>query len=233
MSRSALPAAFSVGDVLAGSWDLFTRNSWRLILMASVVFGLLSLLYVVVDLSESRILLPLSAGVTILGVLSLQGALTLLVDDLRAGRPPRRFGEAFGALGPRLWTLLGAEVLATIGIVGGFILFILPGLVLLTLWSCIIPAILLEGRGILEAFRRSQYLVSGNFLKTLVIIVVTVLLGTVVASVITLALAPLPRFVDVYIAGVIANSVTMPYVAVAWTVMFFELRRAKPQEGPA
>jgi hypothetical protein len=227
VSRSVSSPAFSVGDVLAGAWDLFTRNSWRLILMAAVVFGLLSLLYVAVDASESRVLLPLSAGVTILGVLSLQGALTLLVADLRSGRPARRFGDLYGALGPRLWTLLGAEVLATIGIVGGFILFIVPGVVLLTLWSCLIPAILIEGRGILESFRRSQYLVAGNVLKTLVVVVLTVLLATVVASVITIALAPLPRFVDVYVAGVIANSVTMPYVAVAWTVMFFELRRAK------
>jgi hypothetical protein len=217
----------SIYDVLGEAWAVFTRNSPRLILMAAVVFGILSLFYLAVDVSDSRVLLPISAGVSILGVLSLQGAITAYVDDVRQGRPARRIGELFGAVGPVLWTLLGAEVLATIGIVGGLILLIVPGLVLLTYWSGIIPAIVVERRGLLEAFRRSQHLVSGNAIRVFAVIVLTVLLGTIVANVISLALSPLPRYVDVYVASVIANAVTMPYVAVAWTVMFFELRRIK------
>jgi hypothetical protein len=221
----------SIYDVMGEAWAIFTRNSPRLILMAGIVFGVLSLFYLAVDASDSRILLPISAGVSILGVLSLQGAITGYVDDVREGRPARTAGELFSAVGPVLWTLLGAEVLATIGIVGGLILLIVPGLVALTYWSGIIPAIVVERRGVLEAFRRSQELVSGNALRVFAIIVITVLIGSIVANVIALALSPLPRYVDLYVASVIANAVTMPYVAVAWTVMFFELRRAK--EAPA
>jgi hypothetical protein len=221
----------SIIDVMGEAWSIFTRNSPRLILMAGIVFAVLSLLYLVVDASNSRILLPISAGVSILGVLSLQGAITGYVDDVREGRPQRTTGELFGAVGPILWTLLGAEVLATIGIVGGLILLIVPGLVALTYWSGIVPAIVVERTGVLEAFRRSQSLVSGDALRVFAIIVITVLIGSIVANMIALALSPLPRYVDLYIASVIANAVTMPYVAVAWTVMFFELRRAR--EGSA
>jgi hypothetical protein len=221
----------SIYDVMGEAWAIFTRNSPRLILMAAAVFGVLSVLYLAVDASDSRLLLPISAGVSILGVLSLQGAITGYVDDVREGRPQRTAGELFGAVGPVLWTLLGAEVLATIGIVGGLILLIVPGLIVLTFWSGIIPAIVIERRGVLEAFRRSQYLVAGNAWRVFALIVITVLIGTIVANVIALALSPLPRYVDLYVASVIANAVTMPYVAVAWTVMFFELRRGK--EGSA
>mgnify|MGYP000601392342 CR=1 FL=1 len=221
----------SIYDVMGEAWAIFTRNSPRLVLMAGIVFGVLSLFYLAVDASDSRILLPISAGVSILGVLSLQGAITGYVDDVREGRPARTASELFGAVGPVLWTLLGAEVLATIGIVGGLILLIVPGLVALTYWSGIIPAIVVERRGVLEAFRRSQELVSGSALRVFAIIVITVLVASIVANVIALALSPLPRYVDLYVASVIANAVTMPYVAVAWTVMFFELRRAK--EGRA
>lgn len=221
----------SIYDVMGEAWAIFTRNSPRLILMAGAVFGVLSLLYLAVDASDSRLLLPISAGVSILGVLSLQGAITGYVDDVREGRPQRTAGELFGAVGPVLWTLLGAEVLATIGIVGGLILLIVPGLVVLTFWSGIIPAIVIERRGVLEAFRRSQYLVAGNAWRVFAVIVITVLIGTIVANVIALALSPLPRYVDLYVSSVIANAVTMPYVAVAWTVMFFELRRGK-EESP-
>jgi hypothetical protein len=218
----------SIYDVMGEAWTIFTRNSPRLILMAAAVFGVLSLLYLAVDASDgSVILLPISAGVSILGVLSLQGAITGHVDDVREGRPTRTVGELFGAVGPVLWTLLGAEVLATIGIVGGLILLIVPGLVALTYWSGIIPAIVVERTGVLGAFRRSQELVTGNGLRVFAIIVITVLIGSIVANVIAIALSPLPRYVDLYVASVVANAVTMPYVAVAWTVMFFELRRRK------
>ena len=218
----------SIYDVMGEAWAIFTRNSPRLILMAAAVFGVLSLLYLAVDASDgSVILLPISAGVSILGVLSLQGAITGHVDDVREGRPTRTTGELFGAVGPVLWTLLGAEVLATIGIVGGLILLVVPGLVALTYWSGIIPAIVVERTGVLDAFRRSQQLVTGNGLRVFAIIVITVLVGSIVANVIAIALSPLPRYVDLYVASVIANAVTMPYVAVAWTVMFFELRQAK------
>ncbi len=221
----------SIYDVMGEAWSIFTRSSPRLVLMAGAVFGVLSLLYLAVDASNSRVLLPVSAGVSILGVLSLQGAITGYVVDVREGRRMRTAGELFAAVGPILWTLPGAELLATIGVVGGLILLIVPGLVALTYWSGIIPAIVVERTGVLEAFRRSQFLVSGNALRVFAIIVITVLIGSIVANMIALALSPLPRYVDLYVASVIANAVTMPYVAVAWTVMFFELRRAKGESA--
>jgi hypothetical protein len=222
---------FSVGEVLAEAWGLYTRNSGRLILVAAIVFGILSLVYIGLDALQSRALVPLYIGVTILGTLTLQAALTVLVDDLRARRPERPVVDLFRAVLPIFWTLLAAEVVASVGIVGGLILFVVPGLVLLTFWSAIIPAIVLERRGVLECFHRSQYLVSGNALKVFAVIAITVLLSAAVSSVVQLALSPLPRFGDVYVASLVANSLTMPYVAVAWTVMFFELRLAK--EGPS
>jgi hypothetical protein len=216
-----------VGEVLSEAWDLYTKHAGRLILIAAVVFGLLSLVYAAVDAGGQRGLLPLSAAATIFGVLTLQGVLTLLVDDLRHGRVARSPGSLLSDVSPLLLPLLVAELIASVAIVGGFILFIVPGLVLLTFWSGFIPAIVLERRGMLECFRRSQYLVSGNFLKVLVVIVLTIAVATIVATVILTVLSPLPRYVDVYVAGVIANSITMPFVAVAWTIMFFELRAAK------
>ena len=44
---------------------------------------------------------------------------------------------------------------------------------------------------------------------------------------ILILMSPLPRFFDVYVAGVVANSITMPFVALSWTLMFFDLRLNK------
>lgn len=217
----------TVGEVLGESWALYTKHAIRLILVAAGVFGLLSLLYAVIDASGQRALLPISAGVTIFGVLVLQGVLVVIVDDLRGGQAELSMGDVWRRIEPRIWTLLAANLIASIAIVGGLILFVVPGLVLLTLWCLFIPAIVLEGHSIIDCFRRSMFLVQGNFLKVLGVIVVTILFSTIVATVILAILSPLPEYVDVYIAGVVANSVTMPFVAVSWTVMFFELRTVK------
>jgi hypothetical protein len=48
-----------------------------------------------------------------------------------------------------------------------------------------------------------------------------------VAAMIAAILSPLPAFVDVYVAGVIANSVTIPFVALAWTLAYYDLRALK------
>jgi hypothetical protein len=217
----------TVGEVLGESWALYTRHAVRLILVAAAVFGFLSLIYALVDASGQTLLLPLSAAVTIFGVLVLQGVLVVIVDDLRAGRLELSMGHVWQRIEPRIWTLLAANVIASVAIVAGLILFIIPGVVLLTLWCLFIPAVVLEGRGVIECFRRSMYLVQGNFLKVLVVIVVTIIFATIIATVIQAILWPLPRYVDIYLTGVVANSVTMPLVAVSWTIMFFELRTAK------
>jgi hypothetical protein len=217
----------TVGEVLGESWALYTKHAVRLIVVAAAVFGFLSLVYALIDASGQRLLLPLSAAVTIFGVLVLQGVLVVIVDELRAGTLDISMAHVWQRIEPRIWTLLAANVIASVAIVGGLILFIIPGLVILTLWCLFIPAVVLEGRGILECFRRSMFLVQGNFLKVLAVIVVTVLFATIVATVIQAILSPLPRYVDIYVTGVIANSVTMPLVAVSWTIMFFELRTAK------
>ena len=52
--------------------------------------------------------------------------------------------------------LLVAGLLAGICIALGFVLLIVPGLVLLTIWAVIAPVIVIERTGALEAFGRSR-----------------------------------------------------------------------------
>jgi hypothetical protein len=130
----------------------------------------------------------------------------------------------FERVEPRLAKLVAAGLLAAAGIAAGLLAFVLPGLVLLTFWSMITPAVVLEGRGVREAFGRSMHLVRGNAFRVFVVIVLTVVLATAVGAVISALLAPLPTFLAYYAGGVVASSVTVPFVALAWTVMYFELR---------
>ena len=220
----------SVGEILGESWALYTRNSGRLIAVAAIVFGFLSLVNAVIDSFGSTpiALLLVSVAIAIVGVFWMQGALVIVVQDLRDGRTTPSIGDVFQRVEPRLWTLIGAGILAAVGIGVGLILLVVPGLVLLTYWSMITPVVVLERRAALPSFSRSAALVSGNGLRVFAVIAVTVIGSSIVSAVIFALLSPLPPFFDLYIAGVVANSVTVPYVALAWTLVYYDLRAGKP-----
>jgi hypothetical protein len=69
--------------------------------------------------------------------------------------------------------------------------------------------------------------VSGDFLRVFAVVALTVILASIIGAMILALLSPLPAFFDVYVAGVIANSITIPFVALAWTLMYYELRAIK------
>jgi hypothetical protein len=120
-----------------------------------------------------------------------------------------------------------AGILAAIAIGIGFLLLIAPGLYLLTIWSMIIPAIVLERRGIGESFGRSRELVRGYGWTVFGVILVTFLLVGVSNLVLDLALSPLDDSLANFISDVVSGTVFVPFVAATYTVMYFLLRDLK------
>ena len=217
----------TVSAVLGDAWHLYTRHAGRLIGIAVIVFGFLSAVQALLNSTGSRLLVAVAVGVTIVGAVWVQGALVLAVDDLRGGAAGLPVGEVFRRVESRLWTMLGAGLLVGIGVVAGLLVFVIPGIVLLTYWSLVMPAVVLERKGVLASISRSQQLVSGDFLRVFAIVAITIVLSTIVSVMIVALLSPLPDFVDIYVSGVIANSVTVPFVALAWTLTYIELRALK------
>jgi hypothetical protein len=222
----------SIGSVLSEAWDLYTRNALRLIAMAAVVFAFLSLVTaIVVSLDVSIALtLALVLGVSIVGVLWLQGAIVAYVGDLRAGAVSVSVGEVFRRVQPKVGALVAAGVIsaAVVAVLLALAVYFLPAILLVavavTYLSVVVPAIVIEGKNPAAAFPRSVELVRGNLLRALIIVVLSVLFSTIVSRAIGALLEPLPGFFDYYVSGVVANAVTVPLVALTWTVMYFELR---------
>ena len=85
-----------------------------------------------------------------------------------------------------------ASILAGIGIGIGLLLFIVPGLWLLTIWAVIVPAIVIGQSGALASFGYSRTLVRGNgwhVFGTLVLVFLILIAGEIVLGLI-LARAP-------------------------------------------
>ena len=90
----------------------------------------------------------------------------------------------------------------------------------------------LESRSTGESFSRSSALTAGHRWTVLGVVLITVIASAVIGNiVIAIFVAILPDFFGVWLGSVVAHCATTPFLALAWTVMFFELRRAA--ESPA
>ena len=221
-----------VGDILNAALDLYKRH-WRHLMGIALVFFLVA----------SSVTLALTIGfgrwgalggaiVLLIGTFWMTGALVEAVADIRDGRQDLTIGEIFTKVWPRVWPLLVASILAGLGIFAGFLLLVIPGLILLTFWALIAPAIVLEGKGVLDSFGRSRELVRGNGWHVFAILIITYLLTSVIAGVIRAIFTPLPDYVGTYLGDVIAGTIVTPFSAVAITLMYFRLSGADAPAVP-
>ena len=222
--------------VLSQSWDLYKRFFMQLVLTALPVFlvlGLFDGIFATFDDDASALALVfwglLGLAVSIIGYFWLQGALVEVVADIRDGRADMSVGEIYTRVRPRLAALIAAGIVAGLGIAVGLILLIVPGLFLLTRWSMVAPAVVLEKRSAGDGLSRSWALVKGHSWTMFAIIVVTAILAGIASGIISALFTVLPDFLGAWIGSIVANSITAPFVALAWTTAYFAVRGEEPE----
>jgi hypothetical protein len=187
--------------VLSQSWDLYKRFFVQLVMTAVPVFVVLGLLD------------------AILSSFGDDNSAFALVD----GRADLSVGDVYARVRPRLPALIAAGIVAGLGIAIGLVLLIIPGLFLLTRWSLVSPAVVVEKRSAGEALSRSWELVKGNSWTMFGIIIVTVILAGIASGIISALFVFLPDFIGTWLGSIVANSLTAPFVALAWTNAYFAL----------
>jgi hypothetical protein len=219
----------SIGAVLGEAWNLYKRFLGPFFLTAFTVFVVLDLLSGLAGVAAGDSLLAtlffavIAAAIGVVGYFWVQAALVELVRDVRDGRADRGVAETYRAVQPRLPAVIVAGILAALGIGVGLLLLILPGLYLLTIWSMLVPVIVIEGRSAGEAFTRSREIVRGNGWRVFGLIVVTFVIVAIASAVIQALFTPLPDFLDVWLGSLVAHSLTIPFVAAALTTAYFHL----------
>lgn len=217
-----------IGAILSEAWRLYTRFFVRFIVVAGVVFLALGAVTAIIEgaTGEEGSLLAslLSLAVQIIGYFWIQGVLVVLTADVRDGVADHSFGELFARVRPKLGALILAGILAAIGIVIGFILVIIPGLYLLTRWSMIGPAIVIEDLSAGESFRRSHELVRGRAWQVFGLLVLLFVINVVVGGLIVgVASGISDGSVGSWLAAAVANAIITPFIAIATTLVYFLL----------
>jgi hypothetical protein len=90
-----------------------------------------------------------------------QGMVARLVGDIQAGRPAPSLGKLFGAIAPVLVPLVGSAILYGVATGVGIFLLVIPACFMATFWAVIAPAVVIEKKAPIVAFRRSRQLVRG------------------------------------------------------------------------
>jgi hypothetical protein len=220
------------GEVYSEAWTLYKRFWSHFIPIALVIFVIIAVASLLLILAAGWVGAIFAALLSLVGTFWLQGAIAEAVADVRDGRADLSIGETINRVGPHVGRLGAAGLLAVLGIVLGLILLIVPGLILLTWWILISPVIVLERRGVFEAFGRSRELVRGHGWSVFGAILIGIVISIVASIVASLALVWLPSGAQDFLSSVISNTVIAPFIAAAWTMMYFKLR-GEPAGIPA
>lgn len=175
----------------------------------------------------------LCAIAVILADIWMQLALTLCLFDIALY--PEQHQGIWVSLRPifrKAWSLLWIGVIATILLIGAFLLAIIPGIFLMTAFSLATPVLLVENKKGMGALLRSRDIVKGHwwyvFGITLAVFVVTIL-ASLAASAASLGVDFL---LHAWWASIFINSAVMlfvsPLLTVAYAVLYDRFQAGVP-----
>jgi hypothetical protein len=232
MEASHVPAKrIEVGEVVGEAFSIYRDNAGPLLGSAIVVFAVVGIAAGLLVNTGGVVLGVLAAIVRIAGQALYTGFVVRLVEDVRDGRRDHSVGDLFSAAAPAIGPLIAFGILSAIGVGIGFILLVIPGLILATFWSLGPPAIVVEGAGPIQAFGRSWNLVRGHgwsvFWTLLVVLLILLAIGLVLGA-IGAAIGDAASLV----ANVLSGAITAPIFALAVSVIFFDLGGGREVAAP-
>jgi hypothetical protein len=210
------------GRVIGQAFSTYQNQLGALLGGAVIVIGVTSVIDLLLGLTGRLWLVLAGVIVGLIGQVLYTGYVVKLVQDVRDGRLDQSMDELFSAAAPFVGALIVNGIFYGIAVACGFFLFVIPGLVLITIWAVVAPAIVAEGRGPFEAFGRSRELVRGNGWNVFFTIVLAFLIVVVVSVVFAFVGAAIGDAGRV-ILGAIGNVLVVPIVALVSTLLFFDL----------
>jgi len=237
MTDTPLPTRFAEGDfrvgaVLNRTFSVLSRNFLPFFIV--VVVANLPILLMSHGLGTAPAE-PASAnvGASILGAF-LAVALNMLsqaiilygaFQDMRGQRV--NLGESLGVGLSRFLPIVGLAIVASLLMGLGFILLIIPGLILMTMWFVATPACVVEQLGPFQSMKRSSQLTKGHRWKIFGLIFVLLIISSIISPALTVSLAAIGGRLLAVTGSVIWHGVWGAFYAIAVVVTYHDLRVAK------
>jgi hypothetical protein len=210
-------------SVVSRIWDLYKDQFAVLIGTAACLYALQFVIFLILPGAAGFALLILFWALSVL----YQGMVVKLVQDVQDGRRDNSIGDLARSVEPVFWPLVGVSILFGLGVGLGFVLLIIPGLILLTIWSVVAPVTVLEAPGVFHAFGRSRELVRGNGWNVFGVIALVFLAVAIVSVAVGLATDSL-GVVGRSLVQWVVNAALAPVTALSASVLYFALLRPEP-----
>jgi len=214
-----------IGGVFEATTDLWKKTFgtvWivALILMvpAGIISGLLS--------DEGSFLNLIGSLVQMVANVWLAATVVRIVQDAEAdGRVDAGIGELFGSVTHKIVSLILLSIVLWILITIGFILLIIPGVILTLMWVVSVPTMVVEDKGVFDSMSRSADLTKDNRMRILGVGILLIA-AYVVIILAVLLLASITPVLGI-VVGIALAVVIYPWVSIVLAVLYFRLREAK------
>jgi hypothetical protein len=230
--QAAPPARrIDVGNVISETFSQYGSHFGTLIGAAVVIFGITGLINAFLYDEGGIIFNLIINALNVVASTIYAGMVVRVVQHARQGTSAS-VGEMFESVMPVLLPLIVNGFLKGIAVAIGFILLIVPGIFLATIWAVTGPAIVVERAGIIDAFGRSWDLVRGQFWSVLgayVIAYLILIAATIVAGVIGISIG----LVGLIVMMIILSVLVAPILALVSAIIFFDLGGGQTAAAPA
>jgi uncharacterized membrane protein len=239
----ALPALrpLSMGEILDVSFQLYRRHFAALAMVALICSGLPVLLSLFIEASGGmlqHVWLTLAYyGIFVVLSAIATAATVFIVSESYMGRPLSA-GEALNRATPFLWRVIACSILTGLLVMVGFLLFLVPGIVLLCGLILAFPALVLEpGSTASGALSRSWALTRGSrwrifgMLLTLGLLLYVPIVALTALAALVLPDAPTGSVMSGGLIGLVMAAVVQlflyPLFYCVLTVSYYDLRVRK------
>jgi len=239
----ALPALrpLSMGEILDVSFQLYRRHFAALAMVALICSGLPVLLSLFIEASGGmlqHVWLTLAYyGIFVVLSAIATAATVFIVSESYLGRPLSA-GEALNRATPFLWRVIACSILTGLLVMVGFLLFLVPGIVLLCGLILAFPALVLEpGSSASGALARSWALTRGSrwrifgMLLTLGLLLYVPIVALTALAALVLPDAPTGSVMSGGLIGLVMAAVVQlflyPLFYCVLTVSYYDLRVRK------
>jgi MFS family permease len=235
-TMAATPPRFDMGRVIQRTFGTVGRN-WVTFAILALPLSALPQALLQMQMAGARGLEAPALGfgfgvalIALVGGFILQAGLTYgSVADLNGRKAS--LGECLSVGLRNILPLLGLSILMGLALAAGFILLIVPGVLMALAWSVAVPSLVVERTGVFGAFRRSGDLTRNHrgaiFLLALAFWCLSLVIGAVAAAVFAIA----GPAVSVVVLGLVRGAETLIGAAGVASI-YYELRSIKEGVGP-
>jgi hypothetical protein len=215
-----------LSGVLGEAWQQYKAHAAHFLVIAFVIYLVTAIIVAVLAAFAGVVGVILAVVIELFSVFLVQAALVKAVQDVRDGRADLNLGETVAAALPSVLPVAVAGILASIAITIGLALIVVPGLVLLTFWSLIVPFIVIGGAGAFASFGQSWRTVRGYAWHVFATYVLVFLIWIVFRIVLSLILLALPVLARDFISSIVSGTLFTPFLALVVTLIYYRLTAA-------